>query len=72
MAKINFTKEHFSKMCNLAMGMLLDNGVNQYQDGSVPQYCGAYPHNKYQYTQAKISGLVFVKTDFEKLEFQDE
>lgn len=27
MAKINFTKEHFSKMCNLAMGMLLDNGV---------------------------------------------
>ncbi len=27
MAKINFTKEHFSKMCNLAMDMLLDNGV---------------------------------------------
>ena len=27
MAKINFTKEHFNKMCNLLLGMLLNNGV---------------------------------------------
>ena len=27
MAKINFTKEHFNKMCNLLLGMLLNNAV---------------------------------------------
>lgn len=69
MAKINFTKEHFNKMCNLLLGMLLNNAVINSRMGT-PINAVELVHTT---TINSLNGIrLALSKKIEQLESQDE
>ena len=69
MAKINFTKEHFNKMCNLLLGMLLNNAVINSKMGT-PINAVELVHTT---TINSLNGIrLALSKKIEQLESQDE
>ena len=69
MAKINFTKEHFNKMCTLLMGMLLRNEVISSKLGTpinVVELLHTTTINSLNYIRLTLSNKI------KQLESQDE
>lgn len=69
MAKINFTKEHFNKMCTLLMGMLLGNEVISSKLGTpinVVELLHTTTINSLNYIRLTLSNKI------KQLESQDE
>lgn len=69
MAKVNFTKEHFNKMCNLLLGMLLNNAVINSRMGT-PINAVELVHTT---TINSLNGIrLALSKKIEQLESQDE